>query len=325
MSNYTPLNIKKKKGNFFLVANIFLMILVVGATGFYLRNRLITTEQKAIAPGACQCASDATGNNVGGCSCSGSNASCPAGSHVKNNRCGETSGGGGETQQSNEQSCNNSGGHWCDVWDVKQKKHSFCAPQSKSCNQQAVANGITMQTGGGGPGEGGWLCQIGKKGYTGGPCVEYNSISNLGNGAPPNCFCGIIQIDGGTYAGTYESTCSCQSEGVTPPPPTLPPGTTPTEVPTPTEAVTPTEAPTPTEAITPTEAPTGTPTPTPTPTGTLTPTPTGTLTPTVTPTPTEIVLASQTPTTVASIPQAGKTTPFLFAIPIAIIILGLLL
>ncbi|KKP66470.1 MAG: Integrin alpha beta-propellor repeat protein [Candidatus Roizmanbacteria bacterium GW2011_GWA2_35_19] len=51
MNNFTPLKSKKKqKSNFFLIANIFLMILVVGITGYYLRNKLITTEEKAYVP-----------------------------------------------------------------------------------------------------------------------------------------------------------------------------------------------------------------------------------------------------------------------------------
>lgn len=327
MANYTPLKVKKR-GNFFLLANMLLVLIIVGVTGFYLKDKLITTEQKAVAPGACMCASDKTGNNVGG-SCSGSSCVCPSGSHEKNNRCGESSGGGDPGEQNNSQSCGNSGGIWCNVTDINGKKHSFCINSNGSqggCTAAAVSQGITMQTGGGGPGTGGWRCIVGQNGYSGGTCVESNSVQTVGTGKPPSCFCGTIQIDGGQWHGTYMSTCGCAGSNETESPPVTvtptPTGTTatPTEKPTPTEQPTPTEKPTPTE-VPPTETPTPTATPTPTPTGTLTPTPTGTLTPT----PTEIVLASTTPTPVASIPQAGKPSPFLFLVPIGIIILGLLL
>lgn len=48
MDNFTPLKTEKKKTNKFLIfANLVLLVIVVGVTGFYLKNKLLTTEQKA--------------------------------------------------------------------------------------------------------------------------------------------------------------------------------------------------------------------------------------------------------------------------------------
>lgn len=51
MENFTPIDLKKlekKSGKFFLIANILLMFLVVGITGYYLKNKLITKKEKAV-------------------------------------------------------------------------------------------------------------------------------------------------------------------------------------------------------------------------------------------------------------------------------------
>lgn len=313
MTNFTPLTFKKNnKGKFFVFGNLFLLLMIAGIGIFYYNKTLITTQQKAVAPGACQCANSA-GHNVGGCECNGSNAFCPAGTHVKNNRCGESSGNGNPDQQNNSQSCGNSGGIWCDVTDVNGNSHSFCINSNGSeggCNAGAVARGYTMQTGGTGNGTGGWRCVVGQHGYNGGQCVEYNSVETVGCHVP-SCFCGTLQIDSGcgSIAGTYQSTCGCgnnnQSNNTT----TTNTGTTPTEIPT--TALTPTEAAlTPTEAISPTEG--------------VTPSVTPTNGPSATPTPTKPGSTS-TPTPITSLPQSGKLSPFVFAIPIGIIIGGLVL
>jgi hypothetical protein len=118
------------------------------------------------------------------------------------------------------------------------------------------------------------------------------------------------------------------------------PTPTKTKTPTPTATKTPTPTITPTGTLTPTATPTVTPTGTLTPTNTPTLTPTGTQTPTDTPTltptnvpgvptatPTEIILAqvSPTPTTVAKLLQTGMIKSFIYMIPTAIILLGLIL
>lgn len=334
MDNATPLNLKKKKNNFFLIANVFLMVMVVGITGFYLKDQLITTQNRAEksqaekeANRARRAAEEAAEKEkeerkkkrleeeraakklareeVGG-------GSCPAG-YIK-----------------------------CDLNDAKGKNHKFCIPSNGSeggCNNSAVNRGITVQTGGGSTkGEGGWRCIPGKgkdRPYVPGqPCVEANSVETIGNRAVPGCFCGVIQIDNAQGGGTYMSTCGCKSDEENTvasvnipvtviPTPTSPPEATPTEGPTPTEAITPTEGPTPTEGSTPTEiivVVTNTPTPTITPGGpTLTPTPTPPPGSTSTPTPTQVLVKS------SSLPSAGNPSPFLFAVPIGIIIIGLLL
>ncbi|MBI5127179.1 hypothetical protein HZA76_01860 [Candidatus Roizmanbacteria bacterium] len=275
MNNFTPLKIKNKKNfkKILIFGNLILVVLVAVIGIVYYNRTLQTTQQKAVAPGACVC-NDSRGNAVGG-SCSGG--SCDCGNlEVRNDRCGETSGGGQPDQQNNEQSCDNSGGHWCDVWDTSGQKHSFCAGRTEGCQNAAVEQGITMQTGGGGPGLGGWRCIYGQNGYSGGPCVESNSTQTIGAGRPPNCFCGVIQIDGGEWNGTYQSTCGCNQEQEAAITTSTPVGTivpVPSDVPTPTEilisqlspTVVPTDVP-PTEV--PTEVPTTKPTDKPGPTAT---------------------------------------------------------
>ncbi len=56
LDNFTPLRLiqKKKKGNFFLLANIFLLIIIVGLTGYFFSNTIFPFKPKANpAPGNC--------------------------------------------------------------------------------------------------------------------------------------------------------------------------------------------------------------------------------------------------------------------------------
>ncbi len=326
MQNYTPLNTStKKKGKFFLAANILLMILVVGITGFYLSGRLITTQEKAEKPSPKKPYDQMTVEEKKAYQkeLKDYQESGQADADKEAKKKAER-----EAKRMKEEEYVPSGGCpggyiSCDLNDTSGKNHKFCISNDGSeggCNSGAVNRGITVKIGGDGPGSGGWRCEYGQKGYSGGSCVEYNSVQTVGTGKPPSGFSGIIQIDGGEWAGTYQSTCGCdkkQSETIAS---STPVGTI---VPTPTGEVeaTPTEQPTPTEALTPTEIPTSTPTETPTLTPTGTPGPTATPTPTGTPGPTD----TPTPTKVASLPSSGQASPIIFAIPIGIIILGLLL
>ncbi|MFZ6035496.1 MAG: cell envelope integrity protein TolA [Patescibacteria group bacterium] len=318
MQNYTPLNIgSKKKGKFFLAANILLMILVVGITGFYLSGRLITTQEKAGFDCSDwsdkkKCQAERKEYEESGQADADKEAKKKAEREAKRMKEEEYVPSGG---------C--PGGYVsCDLNDAHGSRHKFCISNDGSeggCNSGAVSRGIDVQIGGGGEGTGAWRCVPGVNNYTSGSCDSRNYAEVLKGCTVPKCFCGIIQIDhcDGINA-TYQSTCGCNKEEeqlitqVNIPV---------TIIPTPTSEVTPTEQPTPTEALTPTEIPTSTPTETPTLTPTGTPGPTATPTPTGTPGPTD----TPTPTKVASLPSSGQASPIIFAIPIGIIILGLLL
>ena len=116
------------------------------------------------------------------------------------------------------------------------------------------------------------------------------------------------------------------------PPPTSTPTSTPTPAPTATHTPEPTATPTPEPTATP--VPTETPTPTPAPTATSTPSPTptpepaATPSPTATPTPEPTAAPSPTataPVTIAATPEAeGGPPSFLWAIPVIILLGGIL-
>lgn len=304
--NFTPLkNLKPKKriNKWFIFGNLFLVILIATIGALYYNNVLITTQQKA----GFECSD---WSNPRKCreerkiyEESGQADADKAAKKKKEQ----------EERRMKEETYVPAGGCPGGYISCNVGGKGFCISNDGSeggCNQGAVNRGITVKIGGDGPGAGGWLCEYGKNGYSGGTCVGYNSVREIGQGKPPNCFCGIIQIDGGQWAGTYQSTCGCdkdQEEKIT----TTVVGTI---IPTPTG-----ETPTDTPTQTPTETPTDTPTETPTPTSTLTGTPSPTLTGTPSPT------VTQTPTPVQSIPTAGTPKPFVFLIPIGIILLSLLL
>lgn len=351
MNNFTPLKIpgsKKRNFNkFLIIGNLFLIVFVAFVGFFYYNKTLIQTKPQAVGPGACNC-SDSHGNpSPGSCLLNGS---CDCGGlKERGNRCTEKAKGGADNQQ-NGNSCANSGGTWCDLvvdYNTKQKVPGFCLARGSNitCGNAAADKGYVIKIGSGCPAgtvcDGtGWICKIGQKNYTGGPCIQGNSVSSY-SGAPPACFCGVIQIDGGTNDGTYKSSCGCNNDVI----PSATPVISNTPTPTPTTELTIT--PTPTEIVTETPTPTTTPiisnTPTVTPTETiipsLTPTDTPTATPTETPgptvtdtpgpsaTPTEIIVAqiSASPTTTVQLLQTGVIKSVLYWIPTIIILVGLIL
>lgn len=151
----------------------------------------------------------------------------------------------------------------CSVTNQKGESVSICASNSaESCNEAAIDQGISVRVGPGSPGDyhGGWICKVGVNGYVSGPCLEYNRVPGTGSyNKPPSCFCGILQIDGGDYDGTYKSECGCNDGNQEP---NSTPNPTPTITPTSTPVNTPTSTPTSTPTTTPTNTPTSTPTPT---------------------------------------------------------------
>jgi len=179
--------------------------------------------------------------------------------------------------------------------------------------------------------------------YSGDPNFDITKIGTqeyLNSFPPPSCEAGTpgcVASNVGGVEGNHYSVCTngsanyyCNDGGggggretiaYNNPTPTTPPDATPTTpVNTPTPTATPPFTPTPTQPefiITPTPTPTVTPTPTATPTGTPGPTAT----------PTEIIVASvtATPTGITSVPQAGRGAWWMFALPMVILLGGLLL
>lgn len=323
ISNFTPLkNFKPKKIKKWLIfGNIVLVILVAVIGAVYYNSTLISTQQKAGFEcsdwsNKRKCAEERKAYEESGQAEADKEAKKKKEREEKRMKEGEYVPAGG---------C--PGGYIsCDLNDTSGKRHKFCISNDGSeggCNSGAVNRGITVKIGGDGPGSGGWLCEYGKNGYSGGSCVGYNSVQTVGTGKPPNCFCGIIQIDGGQWAGTYQSTCGCNKEQETAITTSTPVGTiipTPTEGPTPTEILIAQISPTVPITEVPTETPTNTPTPTTPPNQ-----PTNTPGPTATSTPTPPPGSTSTPTPLQSIPTAGAPKPFVFLIPVGIIILSLLL
>lgn len=60
-----------------------------------------------------------------------------------------------------------------------------------------------------------YICEVGKKGYTGGACTELNGEVFTGNQL--GCFCGTVQVDTGTGHQSYTSTCGCDKDKTPPP------------------------------------------------------------------------------------------------------------
>jgi len=157
-----------------------------------------------------------------------------------------------KTVESNNGSNCSDGQTFCTVKLTNGKTQGLCISDSSTggCNGAAIDAGYSVQTGGGNmASSGGWLCPPG----TVGQCVGYNGQS-IGAGKPPSCFCGIIQIDGGQYDGTYQSTCGCNKSEQTAMETTL----VGTIIPTPTGMVTDTPVPTATGTISDTPVPTAT-------------------------------------------------------------------
>lgn len=227
---------KKKFGSGKVIATILGLFLLVGGLGA--GTMLVQQNQDIREQAAGGCGSNTTSSACGK-SCSpvkkdGNSYECKwidGECKESSKECGD-GGGGGNTKDS----CESSGGYWCDrVVDVYGiGVPAFCVSNSGNitCAQQANNLGYTVPTGGGGSGEGGYRCIVGQgRDYpyiAGTQCVLGNSIQNLGNSnPPPSCFCGTIQIDGGAYHGTYTSTCACGNNDN----PTTPPAPTPTAPP----------------------------------------------------------------------------------------------
>lgn len=284
MGNFTPLKTGKqnKKINKFLIfGNLFLVVLIAIVGIFYYNNTLLTTQQQA-----------KNANDIKASQEKQKAEDAKAAAQAEKKAAAKAEKKAAKTIESNNGSNCSDGQTFCSVTLSNGKSQGLCISDSASgCNAAAVDAGYSVQTGGGGAGSGGWLCVVGKNGYKDGPCVEYNSIKSIGAGKPPSCFCGIIQIDGGEFDGSYQSNCGCNQEEQTAMQYTALVGTI---IPTPTGIPTSTPIPTATPVITNTPTPTAIPTTTsmPTPPATLTPTPT---TPPGQPTNTPAPTATNTP------------------------------
>lgn len=334
MSNFTPLQkpgSKSKKFNKFLVTGNLLLAVLIAVIGFsYYNNILLTTQQKA-AKRDCSGVRD----------CKARDKEYEESGQADEDRKAKKKEEIEEKRAKEEGKTKADGGcpggfHRCSI-----NGKAFCADNSDSCQGSAVKLGFETSIGSGVTGTpGGWRCVVGQgKDYPyikGTQCVEGNSVQNLGNVKVPNCFCGTIQIDNASGGGSYYSECGCNKEEkiALESAPNTPAGTIiptptglPTSIPTATPIPTLTNIPTPTDIffeITPTNVPTSTVTSTPTNTPTVTPTP-APGTPTATPT--EIILAktSISPTAVAKLLETGVVKSFMYLIPAAIMLIGLIL
>lgn len=250
----------KNKG--FLQVGLAVLVASVLVAGFLIQ-KVNFDQASAALPGTCVC-KKANGTDAGPGVCSGGSCDCGA-YDVKSNACGVKAPDPKPEQQKSENTCTANSGVWCNGIDVNKKSYGFCKSSSdtKKCNSVAASLGYVIKTGIGSPGSytGGSYCRVGVNNYTGGPCISTKSIDGVVYSKPPSCFCGVIQIDGGEYDGTYESSCGCNKE------PTAPP----VKTPSPTPVITPSPSPTPSRSPSPT--PTCTPSPTPSPTPVCTPTP----------------------------------------------------
>lgn len=333
MENFTPVPVvekKKKKINKFLVfGNLFLVILVALIGVLYYNKTLISTQKKAF---------ECTGGYADKKKCAAEKREYEDSGRKAADREAKRKEEQEERRAEREETTASGscpGGYEnTGVEDSRGNIRHICCNMSsnKACFQQAMDLGIDVKVGVGNVGSGGFRCIIGQNNYSGGPCTGLNSVQSVGTGKPPACFCGTIQVDGGQWDGTYQSTCGCNKQETQAINESPPGGTI---IPTPTDSVTNTPTPTATPIInSPTPTPTGVQsgTPTPTPTGTIvptaTPTPTGTPGPTNTPggptaTPTEIIIANVSPT--VGLLQTGSVGSFLYMIPALIILVGLIL
>ncbi|MEK7597806.1 MAG: hypothetical protein AAB441_04145 [Patescibacteria group bacterium] len=330
MDNFTPLktkNKKKKANKFLIIGNLLLVIIVAGIGFFYYNNTLITIRQKAQTV-AEKKAEEARKKEYEESGKKDADREAKKKKEQEARRLEQEEIGGGGCPGGYTQ---------CDVQDTGGTDHRFCLDETKKtgCYNEAVERGITVKTGGGvSTSVGGWRCVVGlgrDRPYVAGqPCVDYNSVETIGNTKVPNCFCGIIQIDNSSGGGTYESECGCnkeelaqiQSSSIS----------TPTATPIISNTSTPTRTPTPTA----TPVISNTPTVTPLISNTPTVTPLISNTPTVTPlisntpgpsaTPTEIILAKiSTSPTVVKLLQTAVLKPFMYLIPVIIMLVGLIL
>ncbi|MCX7955839.1 MAG: hypothetical protein N2593_01880 [Patescibacteria group bacterium] len=237
--------------------------------------------------------------------------------------------------------CQNAGGIWCSGVDYFKKNYNFCITQKNNCKNEALKRGYVFS-----------YCVMDDFNSSSSPTLipcesfvrcendifkkfkcsfeDYNKVKVCDDRTPnveisydsdvPNCFCGIIQIDSANRNlscfnhMSFFSKCGCENDDfeieIPSVFPTIP-------IPSITITITPTRTPTPT-------TPPNQPTNTPTPTNPNAPTPT----------PTEIIVVratntpgpSSTSTPIQQILQTGNVkSSWIFAVPIAIILLGLLL
>ncbi len=363
MDNFTPLKTKhqKKSEKFFLIANIFLLLIVVFFTGYYMTQRLISTRQKAAGV---KCS---TIDNQKDCNAACSPPKANGKSYAckwlsEKNACVESSkecGPGGIKEEITEGFCSNNQTppHWfqCGIG-VGNPKCTFCLKSTtRTCNQVLKERGcgnyyfssdgvcsrsnnkcFKCENASGGDAyhyKCDRITNIGNQGCQDNP----RFLGNLGGGEQTFCFdggpddCGSEQIDWGNVFITRIGPVACNknnNQNQINPSPTL----TPTEIPTNTPILTPTSTPT----LIPTSTPISTPTSTPT-TPPNQPTNTPNLTSTNTPTPTEIIIAQTTSTLTPqgttntqtpTIPVSGSVTiksVMMYVLPLVIIGLGIIL
>lgn len=383
MDSFTPLktkNKKKKANKFLIIGNLLLAVIVAGIGFFYYNNTLITTQQKA----GFDCGTkdkrecEAAKREYEDSGKKDADREAKKKKEQEERRLEREEIGGG--------SC--PGGYeTCEVSDTGGQSHRFCLDETKKkgCYNEAVDRGITVKTGEGvgsdSAEQGGWICEFGKNNYSGGPCLKKNSVKTIGNQKPPACFCGVIQIDGGQWDGTYQSSCDCDSKEQEVQTTTTIVGTiVPTQIPTATPVISNTPTATPIISNTPTVTPLISNTPTVTPLISNTPGPSATPIPILcgtkdcdnktnpcrsgyscvqakdgsnyctspdfantckanpsynncctapgapTATPTEIILAKiSTSPTVVKLLETGMVKSFMYLIPAAIILIGLIL
>lgn len=259
---------KNNKG--FLQVGLAVLVASVLVAGFLIQ-KVKFDQASAALPGTCSC-KNSHGTNAGGGQCNGSSCDC-GDNEVKSNACGEKAPDPKPEEQTTDNTCTANYGVWCDGVDANNHSYGFCKSSSDTnkCDTVAVNLGYTIRTGSGigSTYTGGYYCKVGVNNYVSGRCTATNSRDGVVYSKPPGCFCGVIQIDGGDYDGTYESSCGCNNDNPTPVPPVITPSPTPVITPSPS----PTPSPTPTPSRSPSPSPVCTPTPSHSPSPSPTPVP----------------------------------------------------
>ena len=327
MDNFTPLKTaekKKKTSKFLIFGNIFLLLVLVLVTGFYLKDKFISTQQKASGPpidcnqfscpeGYQDCGFSKVREPAPGSECKPDGSLCTYYWEEEKHKCVKNScvdadivfkwcKNGDKVEQ-----CSPPGNDEC-AQDTPTPTPPQNCPQLWFC---LTASNTCIQT-------------SAPQGYS--PAVPY---LQCGVENPPTCANNLATVRPGETTGIcYDAQATCQQNCSAPTATNTP---TPTNVPTNTPTSTPTNTPTNTPTMTPSVTPTGTLVPTNTPTVTPTNTPTSTPVLTNTPgpsaTPTEIILAqvSPSPTSTTQLLQTGVLKSFLYWIPAVIIMVGLIL
>lgn len=352
MSNFTPLNPKKiisspkKNFNFLLWGNLILVVLIAIVGLIYYNSTLQTTKQKAAGikcstiDNRKDCESSCSPQKANGKSYACKWLSTQGECQESGNECG---GQGGVNEEIVPGFCNSN--QLAPTWVQCNSGNGdpnciFCLKSStKTCIDVLLSRGCPISAGGNLTPGSGTSCNNVKESVTIYYCKGVNYVSSgkgcQGNDPLPEGvywdasthsikgkFCGTIQIDdsAGNFCSKYDSS-GCNDK-------------LPISIPTNTPTKTPTLPPTSIPTSTPTSV--NTPTPT-TPSGQPTNTPvlTVTYTPTQSPTPTEIIIAKITDTPIINSPtstpaqqliqSADKRSSWIFALPIGIILLGLML